>query len=69
MSGYHPVIMSEYQYLHSVLVIQNRVLRRICEDKQLAAMLLQKKPIVQVVAANFLVRIPVLKVVCEWFLP
>ena len=47
------------------------VLRRIflSLEKLLSAMFLQKKSIMQVLAANILVRIPIVKIVCEWFLP
>ena len=38
-------------------------------QKLLAAILLQKKSIMQVLAANILMRISIVKIVCECFLP
>ena len=32
-------------------------------------MFLQKKSIIHIFADNILIRIPILKIVCEWYLP
>ena len=37
-------------------------------QKLLAAMFLQKKSSMQVLAASILIRIPIVKLACEWFL-
>ena len=41
----------------------------LASQKLLAAMFLQKKSSMQVLAASILIRIPIVKIACEWFLP
>ena len=50
--------------------VQNRVKADfLSSQKLLVAMLLQKKSIMQVLAVNMLMRICIVKIVCECFLP